>query len=145
MTINQINAFLVGALLALPLSACGDDETGNDDGSMGDTGNADDGEDGGGDGDGDDGGNDGGDDGNGDGDDGDEGGSVDNQAACESLLDALECGELDLSSMVPCDQYGALTCDIADYFTCLEDNFACTDGVFDASGWTECLDLATCE
>ena len=75
---------------------------------------------------------------------GEEGGAVDNVAACEDLLDALECGEVDLTQTVSCDMYANTTCDLVDYFTCLEDNFTCTDGVFDPTGWTMCAELATC-
>jgi hypothetical protein len=131
-------ALLLTASLCL---ACSDDGT-SDDGASGpetdgtDDEDEDEGEEGEGEGEGE----------GGEGDDqaGEEGGDVDNVAACESLLDALECGDVDLAQSVPCDQYGALACDLADYFTCLEDNFTCTDGVFDPSEWTTCAELATC-
>lgn len=80
----------------------------------------------------------------GDGGDGGDGGSADNVAACEALLDEIACGEFDLSMFVDCSVYADLGCDIADYFDCVRDVFVCTDGVADASGLTECAEMATC-
>jgi len=74
-----------------------------------------------------------------------DGGDVDNVAACEDLVGSLECGGMDLGMYVDCSSYASLSCDLADYLMCLEDEFVCTDGVFDASGWAGCASLASCE
>jgi|GEM_PF-2454377 len=73
------------------------------------------------------------------------GGDVDNVAACEDLIAELDCGGQDLGQYVDCSAYASLTCDLADYLQCLQDEFTCTDGVFDASGWAGCVSLATCD
>ena len=75
---------------------------------------------------------------------GDDGGSTDNVSACNSLVDKLDCGGVDLGMFIPCDQYGNLTCDITDYFNCVEEAFECTDGMFDASAITPCASMAAC-
>lgn len=77
--------------------------------------------------------------------DDDEGGDVDNVGACNDLLDELDCGGMDLGQFVDCSAYASLSCDLSDYLQCLEDEFVCTDGVFDASGWAGCVSLASCE
>jgi hypothetical protein len=79
-----------------------------------------------------------------DGDDGDDGGTVDNVAACDELIESLECGGADFGQYVSCSSYASLSCSLVDYFECLSDNFACSDGVFDPSGWTSCASLAMC-
>ncbi len=76
--------------------------------------------------------------------DGGDGSSPDNVAACEALVDEIECGEFDLSSVVDCSLYAGLACDIADYFDCVRDNISCVDGVPDSSGIINCADLANC-
>lgn len=78
-------------------------------------------------------------------DDDDEGGEVDNVGACNDLLDQLDCGGMDLGQFVDCSAYASLSCDLSDYLQCLEDEFVCNDGVFDASGWAGCVSLASCE
>lgn len=78
-------------------------------------------------------------------DDDDGGGAVDNEAACNDLVDGLDCGGMDLGQFVDCSAYASLTCDLSDYLQCLEDEFVCNDGVFDASGWAGCVSLASCE
>jgi hypothetical protein len=122
-------AFVSVAALA---NACGgDDDDGgdtandsaNDDGSAGD--GADDGS--------------AGDDG-----DGGDGGGAGNVAACEAYVDSIDCGDVDLGSMVTCADYEAVTCDVSEYFNCLADNTVCTDGQLDLSGWANCT-APTCE
>jgi len=71
-------------------------------------------------------------------------GSIDNVAACDAMLDDLSCGSFDLGSVVDCDIYADVGCDIADYFDCVREVFTCTDGVADASGLPECAELVTC-
>ncbi len=71
-------------------------------------------------------------------------GSGDNVAACNALIDEIECGMFDLSGAIDCSLYSSLTCDIADYFDCIRDAFTCTDGVPDTSGIIDCAELATC-
>jgi hypothetical protein len=72
-------------------------------------------------------------------------GEIDNVAACNDLVDSLECGGADLGQYVPCDSYAQTTCDFSDYFQCLEDEFTCTDGAFDPTAWMGCASLATCD
>ena len=74
-----------------------------------------------------------------------EGGSADNVTACEALIEELECGEFDLTSVLDCSLYADYPCDIADYFDCIREAFECTDGVPDTNGLLECNDLASCE
>lgn len=75
---------------------------------------------------------------------GEAGGSADNVAACNSLVEAIECGDFDLSSALDCNIYADVACDVADYFDCLEDSFTCVDGAPDTSGFADCIDLAQC-
>ena len=72
-------------------------------------------------------------------------GPIDNTAACKDFAQSVSCGELDFSTVLPCDSYAGLTCELVDYFMCLEDGFSCTDGVFDASAWQGCASLVACE
>lgn len=83
-------------------------------------------------------------DGDGDGADG-ESGSSDNVAACNALVEELQCGDFDLAGTIDCSLYMDYACDIADYFDCIRDAFMCTDGVPDTSGILDCNALATCE
>lgn len=71
-------------------------------------------------------------------------GASNNVAACEALVDDLSCGSTDFSLYVDCSLYATVTCDISDYLGCLDDNFTCTDGIFDASQWSSCASLAQC-
>ncbi len=71
-------------------------------------------------------------------------GSVDNVAACQSFVDSLACGDADLSMYIDCSIYATTPCDIADYFTCAESEFTCTEGVPDVSGFVDCATMATC-
>lgn len=71
-------------------------------------------------------------------------GTVDNVAACNATLKKLSCGDADLAQYVPCDQYASFTCDLADYFGCVEDNLVCTDGMIDAAGLSDCASLVAC-
>ena len=68
----------------------------------------------------------------------------DNVGACEGWVESAECGDYDWSQSVDCSSYANLQCDIADYFNCLNENTACSDGIPDTSGWTNCYDLAVC-
>jgi hypothetical protein len=74
----------------------------------------------------------------------DGGSSTDNVGACETWIDAAECGDYDWSQSVDCSLYADLQCDIADYFDCLTDNTACSGGIPDTSGWAACVELAAC-
>lgn len=82
--------------------------------------------------------------GDGAGDGAEPGESPDNVAACNALAAELECGGFDLSGALQCSLYADFPCDISDYFDCVRDTFACTDGVPDSSGIVECAELATC-
>lgn len=88
--------------------------------------------------------------GQGDGDDGggtnadDEGGSFDNVAACNALVDELVCGDADLAMYIDCSLYADDPCDVADYFDCVREMVNCVDGVFDASQLMACAELGTC-
>lgn len=68
----------------------------------------------------------------------------DNEVACEALLDSLECTPPGGVALIDCAGLGASVCDLSDYFECLADNTACNGGQLDASGWTQCMDLAVC-
>ena len=70
--------------------------------------------------------------------------SFDNVAACESLLDSLECAPAGGVELLDCNSLGASACDLADYFMCLADGASCQGGVLDVSGWGQCMDLAVC-
>jgi hypothetical protein len=76
---------------------------------------------------------------------GGDGGSFDNVAACEELVDSCECGEMDLSMYVQCDSFAMYGCDISDYFDCLSDEVRCQNDVLDPSGIQGCVGLASCE
>ena len=74
----------------------------------------------------------------------------DNVATCEDWVTTVSCGDsFDVGTMVDCDVYANTTCDIADYFTCLSDNFACDETTdpwtADTSAWADCAPQATCE
>jgi len=72
--------------------------------------------------------------------------TTDNYQACKDWLATVKCGSYDPSTAVPCDGYKQITtCSIASYFQCLTDNFKCTGGVPDASGWVQCQSKATCK
>ncbi len=68
----------------------------------------------------------------------------DNVSACEALLDSLECAPPAGVALIDCASFGSSPCDISDYLNCLEDNATCNGDQLDASGWTECADLAVC-
>jgi hypothetical protein len=72
-------------------------------------------------------------------------GPVDNVGACEDWIDAYECGGFDIGQSLNCDLYADAICDLSEYFDCLTDNTACTNGFPDTSGWSACVDLATCQ
>ncbi len=87
-------------------------------------------------------------------DDGGEGGmnapmstGAQNVAACEEWLASMSCGDTDYSTLVSCDAYEEITCDVSDYFDCLTENTTCDEdlGVADLTGWTVCTDYAVCE
>lgn len=82
-------------------------------------------------------------------DDGGGGGGVDNVAACQSLEDSLsECSAI-YDGVLMCDNYANTTCDVADYFSCIEDSYGqCVDGDFpdlDAEAALDCVPLASCD
>ncbi|MGH1343017.1 MAG: hypothetical protein ACRBN8_15760 [Nannocystales bacterium] len=86
-----------------------------------------------------------------DGDDTEAGGGMpetdtghDNESACEMLLDSLECAPPAGVALIDCASFGSSPCDLADYFECLADNTMCSGEQLDASGWTQCMDLAVC-
>lgn len=75
-----------------------------------------------------------------------------NEEACESLfetLEGLECVADDWDWGFDCSAYEQTTCDISEYFTCLEDAYFCDDSfdppILNAEGATDCVDLANCE
>jgi len=72
-------------------------------------------------------------------------GGADNVGACEDWIASLDCGDYDPGSVITCSVYEDYPCDISDYFNCLTEKGTCTDGVYDASGWAECTDLAQCD
>ena len=78
-------------------------------------------------------------------DDDDDGGPVSNAAACEALLEDLTCGDFDFGQLIDCSIYTDDTCSLADYFECLGDALACTDGAPDTAKIAECADLAACQ
>lgn len=136
---NRFFASLLAFAVVGSVTGCDDDDGGDDEDMVADTeaGDGGSGNDASGNGSG----------GNGSGDDSDDsdGGAVDNVGACEDLLAELDCGGMDLGQFVDCSTYASLTCDLSDYLQCLEDEFVCNDGVFDASGWAGCVSLASCE
>ena len=76
--------------------------------------------------------------------------SIDNQAACERWASSISCGQFDPQQTIPCSGYAQQTgCDLSGYFDCLTENFKCSDfggmKTPDASGWTKCTSLATCQ
>jgi hypothetical protein len=73
--------------------------------------------------------------------------TVDNVQACQDWLDATFCGDFDFSSVVDCNQYENINCDIADYFQCLEEKTVCdgATGVADTSDWPSCQSQASCD
>jgi hypothetical protein len=68
----------------------------------------------------------------------------DNVGACESFAEEVACGTFDFAEMLQCDAYAGYACDVTDYFDCLRDHTACTDGVPVVSGWQQCTELAEC-
>ena len=68
----------------------------------------------------------------------------DNAVACEALLDSFECAPPGGLALLDCASFDSSPCDISDYFECLADNTTCSGDQLDASGWTQCLDLAVC-
>ncbi len=76
--------------------------------------------------------------------DDDDGTPTDNVAACQALVDSWECqppGGIDLLMR---DAFEDSQRDVSDDFNCLADNTSCSDDVLDASGWTQCAELAEC-
>lgn len=67
-----------------------------------------------------------------------------NVAACEAFVDALECGNADLTRALACDEWSALDCDVAAYFDCLRDEFRCELGQPDVQNWEQCTALGRC-
>jgi hypothetical protein len=71
----------------------------------------------------------------------------DNVAACQSFVEKVKCGSVDISQQVNCQAYANTTCDISDYFTCLEDHYVCDNGQYDSSKLAtagDCASKATC-
>lgn len=75
---------------------------------------------------------------------GGESGTFDNVAACEDLIEAFDCGDLDLATYVDCDLYANVDCDVSDYFDCVRDEVDCVDGSIDPMQLSACAELATC-
>jgi hypothetical protein len=73
----------------------------------------------------------------------DDGGTVDNVAACEDFITAFECDAYDLSMYLMCDIYSNTTCDVSHYFDCLADEVTCDTTGFSNAANT-CASLATC-
>jgi hypothetical protein len=73
------------------------------------------------------------------------GNSYDNVAACKAWVSSITCGSFDPSTVVQCDSYANLTCDISGYFDCLTQNFKCTNDIPDPSGLAACIDKAKCQ
>ncbi len=71
-------------------------------------------------------------------------GEPDNESACEALLDSLECAPPAGVALIDCASFSSSPCDLSDYFECLADNTTCNGEQLDASGWTQCMDLAVC-
>lgn len=70
---------------------------------------------------------------------------VDNMAACEDFVADLECdGGIDISMSVPCDQFGAYTCDLTEYFDCVADAWSCDPAEIDSAGLSSCAAQLTC-
>lgn len=72
------------------------------------------------------------------------GGGAGNVAACNMFVDAVNCGTVDVSMYLNCDQYAAQPCDISGYFDCLTTNTKCENGILNNSGWAQCASLAQC-
>jgi hypothetical protein len=75
------------------------------------------------------------------------GGKVDNVAACQSFVKKVQCGSTDVSQYVDCSSYANVTCDISDYFSCIEPKFVCANGMYDPtqlSTLSDCASKATC-
>lgn len=70
--------------------------------------------------------------------------SPDNVAACNTWVSTVQCGTVDVSMYVDCNQYSAMTCDISGYFDCLSSNTGCNGGALDTTGWANCAQQATC-
>ena len=79
----------------------------------------------------------------------DDGAGYDNVAACEAWLESMECGDQDFDGLVDCSIYAYenYPCNVADYFDCLAEEGECDEdlGIYDSSGWTDCVDLAACD
>ena len=75
----------------------------------------------------------------------DDGTDFDNVAACEDLVEEFECGDLDLSTLIDCDMYGTVMCDIADYFDCVRNEVECEAGAIDPMQLADCANLAQCD
>jgi len=61
------------------------------------------------------------------------------------LCSSITCGSFDPSTVVQCDSYANLTCDISGYFDGLTQNFKCTNDIPDPSGLTAWIDKAKCQ
>jgi hypothetical protein len=75
------------------------------------------------------------------------GSSFDNVAACNSFVQKVKCGSVDISQQVNCQAYANTTCDISGYFTCLQDHYVCVNGMYDTSKLAtanDCASKATC-
>ena len=56
------------------------------------------------------------------------------------------CGDTDFSTLIDCDAYATVECDLAAYFVCLDEESTCDEltGILDTSGWMNCFDLLEC-
>ena len=73
---------------------------------------------------------------------------ADNVAACKDWLAKHICGDFDLNQAVPCDRLGQYRCDLTPYFTCLDHNFHCVDGMPDVTVLSACsqkIDPTKCQ
>ena len=72
---------------------------------------------------------------------------TDNVAACKAFVAKVKCGDVDISTQVDCDLYANTTCDISDYFDCLETKYVCVNGAYDESKLatiSDCTAKASC-
>lgn len=76
------------------------------------------------------------------------GAGTNNVSACKSLVSKLKCGSTPAPiSESACDAYKDTTCDISEYFTCMEGAYVCKDGNYDpskAATASNCISKATC-
>lgn len=79
----------------------------------------------------------------------DDDGAVNNVPACESLEETLAECQPELAGTLMCSNFANTTCDIADYFACIEASYGeCVDGAFpdaDPTAALDCVELSTCD